>query len=324
MFLKLNVFLVLFMVNSSLAAVEIKSRIDKGAWIRATAIYPLKGQQITLKVNKIHKSTIRWYQIFPDISKIYNNANPPGAKNPYQWAGFDKIDYKRQELKQFTGQWQIQPFEKKQQNAKYSHFYQEDKGSFWFQVEIEKQGKIKKSPGIEKSTHKGLSPKVFRVSIREGKAYLGHLSTYFNVPAIFGSVTYQSKNYIGVDCADVLVAAYAQWKKKPLKKNYNVAMLVNKFPKRVKFKLNNGVPSKKVRWGTDIRPGDLIAVKYFGARQYQHVGALAKDVNNNGILDNKDLVIHAGPVPLHYSDLQEGSFDGQVVILRPSNRLFHN
>ncbi len=331
-------FLLLFMANSSIAAVVIQSRVDDGAWKKATAIYPLKGQKITLKVAKVSSATIRWYQIFPDISKMYKNANHPWEKNPYQWVGFGKIDYERKELIPFRNQWKIQPFEKQSDSgvvdnhlfwfsyprntAISSRFYQEDVGSFWFQAEIEKRGKIQKSPGIGNSNKKGLSPKVFRVSIRDGKGYLGYLTSFFNVPGLFGSVTYQSNHYIGVDCADVLVAAYGKWKGKPMKKNYNVAMLVNKFPKKGKFDLVNGMPSKELAWGKDIRPGDLIAVKYPGARQYQHIGALSKDTNNNGVLDGADLLIHAGPLPLHYSYLKEGYFDGHVVILRPSDRLF--
>jgi len=334
MFFKHYFLAILLLANSSVAAVVIQSSIDDGAWKKATAIYPLKGQKLTLKVAKESGATIRWYQIFPDISKNYKNANYSSEKNPYQWIGFGKIDYERQELTQFRDQWQIQPFEKQYDRLvfdlfnyfwklfNYSRFYQKDVGSFWFQVEIEKRGKIRKSPGIENSDNRGLSPKVFRVSIRDGSGYLGYLTSFFNVPGIFGSTSYQSKHYIGVDCADVLVVAYSKWKGKPLRKNYNVAMLVNQFPKRGEFDLVNGEPSKEFVWGKDIRPGDLIAVRYPGARQYQHVGALSKDANNNGVLDGEDSIIHAGPIPLHYSYMKGGSFNGHIVILRLSDRLF--
>jgi hypothetical protein len=99
-------------------------------------------------------------------------------------------------------------------------------------------------------------------------------------------------------------------------------MLVNKFKKRTQFDLTNGVPNKDIQWEKDIYPGDLIAVKYQGSRQYQHIGALYKDANNNGLLDQNDIVIHAGPYPLQYSYLKSGGFDGHVVILKTSNRIF--
>ncbi len=327
----------LLTAHSTMAAVTIQSRIDDGAWQTHSAIYPLKGQQVTLKVSQVPSATVRWYQIFPNLDNMYNNANFPWEKNPYQWAGFGKIDYQRQELTQFRNQWQIRPFESDRSSLmdKFwdwwlkdsnthpprSRFYQPEIGSFWFQVEIEKQGKITQSPGIEDSNSKGLSPKVFRVSIKNSDDYVGYLTTYFNVPGIFGSTTYQSNHYIGVDCADVLVAAYGQWKGQPMRKNYNVAMLVTKLPKRSELDIINGQPSKPQTWNKHVYRGDFIAVKYAGARSYQHIGVLAGDSNENGILDGEDLVIHAGPLPLHYSYLKDGSFEGHAVILKHSKRL---
>jgi hypothetical protein len=52
--------------------------------------------------------------------------------------------------------------------------------------------------------------------------------------------------------------------------------------------------------------------------QYQHIGVLYSDKNNNGLLDADDLVIHAGPDPLHFSNLGSGEFNGTIVILRPN------
>lgn len=233
----------------------------------------------------------------------------------------------------FRGRWQIEPFDKENDTsvrdrkssslgslwnkAANSKFYHKDVGSFWFQVEVKKEGVIYRSPGIEDSDKKGLSPKVFRVSIRDGEGYIGYLTSFFNVPALFGSVTYQSNNYIGVDCADVLVAAYGKWKNKPIEKNYNVAMLVSQWPKVQEFDLLEGTADKQLKWGRDVRPGYFIAVRYRGCKQYQHIGALFSDANRNGVLDGGDLVIHAGPVPLHCSYLKEGNFDGHIVLLQP-------
>ncbi len=190
-------------------------------------------------------------------------------------------------------------------------------GSFWFHAEVASDGIIYRSPGIEDSYYRGISPKVFRMSVRSGQGYIGYLTSFFNVPGLFGSINYQSSNYIGVDCADVLMAALAAWKKKPLKKNYNVAMLVTGLTKVAEFDLSDGKTAKKLRWGTDVRPGDFIAVRYPSHRQYAHIGALYSDANKNGLLDAADIIIHAGPAPLHLSRLKDGNFDGHVVILRP-------
>jgi hypothetical protein len=320
-------------VKYNCPTIQIQSSIDGGPWTKDTAIYPLKGRKVVLKVDRIPEVKIRWYQIVPDISKIYKNANFPWDKDPYKWRGLAKIDYHRKELTEFRDLWQITPFDN-ENNSEFrekefskhsffedktasSRFYHKDIGSFWFQAEIVQEGKIYRSPGIEDSDEKGLSPKVFRVSIRNGKGYIGYLTSFFNVPGLFGSTTYQSSNYIGTDCADVLMAAYGKWKNKPITKNYNVAMLVSQWRHVEEFDIIQGTPDKQLKWARDINPGDFIAVRYIGSKQYQHVGALFDDADKNKLLDGGDVVIHAGPAPLHCSYIKEGNFDGHVVILRP-------
>ena len=161
-----------------------------------------------------------------------------------------------------------------------------------------------------------MPPGVFRVSIRDGEGYLGYLTSFFNVPGVFGSVARQSGGYVGVDCADVLMAAYSKWRNLPMTEDFNVAGMVARFPRIDDFDLAEGRPGKAVRWGATVRPGDIIAVRYAGRKQYQHVGALVSDANRNGLIDGDDIVLHAGPDPLRDSLLKEGFFDGHVVILR--------
>jgi hypothetical protein len=292
----------------------------------------LKGEKISLSVKPVAGAKIRWYQIVPDINTIYKNANHPWEKNPYKWVGLAKITYNKKELKRFRGRWEIQPFETpkgpKTEKGLLSYlrklfkgrgtttYYNNRVGSFWFQVELEKGSKILRSAGIEDSDKRGLSPKVLRVSVRDGPGYLGYLTSFYNVPGIFGSIPYQCHHYIGADCADVLMAAYGKWKGKEITKDYCVAHLVDKFPKAARFDLSDGKPDRTVSWGKQVRPGDLIAVKYPGKSVYQHIGALYRDADKNGLLDPDDLVIHAGPLPLHLSRLREGKFDGHVVVLR--------
>ncbi len=298
------------------ASVVIQSSIDNGPWEKQTEVYPLKGQKVLLKTDQITGAQIKWYQIVPDISEIYKNANFPWDKNPYKWIGFAKIKYKRKELKRYRDQWIINPvFTGK---SFWGWYYREDVGSFWIQAVIEKDGKTYSSPGLEDIDHRGLSPKVFRISIREKEGYLGYLTSFFNVPGVFGSVVFQSYNYIGVDCADVLMAAYARWKNEGITKNYNVATLVDSLPQVNEFDIVDGNPTKQVTWLKNLMPGDFIAVRSYGHGQYYHIGAIVSDVNQNGILDKNDLVLHAGPAPLHYSYLKDGGFNGHVVILRPS------
>jgi hypothetical protein len=127
---------------------------------------------------------------------------------------------------------------------------------------------------------------------------------------------YQVKNYIGIDCADVLMAAYCKSNNLPVSKDYNVAMLVSKFKIVAKSRMIDGEPESEIRWQKEVEAGDFIAVRYSEAGQYQHIGVLYSDHNENSILDGEDLILHAGPDPLHFSKLESGVFDGTVVILR--------
>lgn len=334
------------MAAGSAATLTIKSSIDGGPWNIDSAIYPLTGRKIVLKVDHLSVATTRWYQIIPDISKPFKNANFPWDPNPYQWIGFAKIKYSRKELEACRGKWEIEPFAQPKADegqgmsevpkhyvervrisinsllgrggtSEFPKHYRKDVGSFWFQVEIEKAGKVMRSAGIADSDHKGLSPKVFRVSIRDGEGYLGYLTSFFNVPGVFGSVMYQSNNYIGVDCSKVLAAAYGRWKGTLIRKAYNVDALVLRLPKRAESEVVDGKPNRELAWGKDIRRGDLIAVKYAGKKRYQHIGAFFADANEDGLLGPEDLIIHAGPEPLHFTALQEGKFNGHIVVLEP-------
>jgi len=309
---------------------RIQTSIDGGPWRSRAAIYPLKGQDVALRVKPVPDATIRWYLVFPDLTRNYSNANNPWEDNAYRWKGFDQIDYYRIELTAARGRFEIRPLaagnkvwdevlaalRASERDDHRLRFYRPDAGSFWFQAVLEKGGVVTRSPGLEDVDDRGISRKVLRVSVRDGEGFLGYLSSYFNVPGVFGSVLYQSNNYIGADCADVLMAAWSKYRKRPNKKNYNVQMLVGKLRKVAAFDVKGGAPSEDVSW-EEIRPGDFIAVRYEDASRYQHIGALYSDANDNGLFDAEDLVIHAGPDPLHLSKMEWGAFDGHVVILRP-------
>jgi hypothetical protein len=173
------------------------------------------------------------------------------------------------------------------------------------------------SYGIEDNDFRGISPKVFRVSIRESDDYIGYITSFYNVPGLFGSTPYQANNFIGIDCAEVLMSAFSLWKGMTSNKDHNVAMIVKIMKKRAVSTLTGGTPETTIRWNSQIRPGDFIAVRYEGTKHYQHIGALYQDANGNGILDGDDMVLHAGPFPLRTAQLSEGSFDGNVIIVRP-------
>ncbi|MHC4727798.1 MAG: hypothetical protein ACYS17_11290 [Planctomycetota bacterium] len=52
-------------VKHNRPTILIQSSIDGGPWVKDTAIYPLKGRKVVLKVDRVPEAKIRWYQIVP-------------------------------------------------------------------------------------------------------------------------------------------------------------------------------------------------------------------------------------------------------------------
>ena len=310
---------------------RIAHRLDDGPWQFQNATYPRVGQQVRLRVRNDNVAHIRWYLIFADITRIYQNANRPGETGAYKWTGIDSIAYHRIEIDDAREMREIDPIAQldtlvsaisrwaRDQGAspRVVDFYKSEHGTFWFQVEGEIDGVAYRSIGLDDMTDRGISTRAFRMSLRQSDDFLGWISTFYNVPGVFGSVLYQSRHYLGADCADVMMSAWHKWKQKNLTKNFNVQMLVTRFPKRAETRIHDGTPAQPVLWGKDVAPGDLITVRNADSKKFHHVGALVGDTNQNGILDADDQIIHAGPYPLHLSSLKEGAFDGHVVVLRP-------
>ena len=280
---------------------------------------------VTVTVAAKAGDEIRWWQIIPDTRDFYKNANHPWDPDPYKWVGFAKIPSVRRELSAFRDRRDAAVWPGNAADANAAHplafadggpFFHTDCGSFWFDVEIRRDGKILRSAGLAESGERGMSPRVFRLSVRKTDGFLGILTSYFNVPGLFGCVPWQSHHYVGVDCADVLMAAASRAKGAELKRDWNVEMVVNEWPKAAEIDLTDGVFSRELKWGRDIKPGYLVAVRYPGGKHYQHIGALMEDTNKNGILDSGDTVIHAGPSALQISTFGSKSFDGHLVIIR--------
>ncbi len=333
----LSLIVVLSAVLPLRGAPVIRSRIDDGPWSTTSAVDVRRGQSIALRVDETAGATIRWYRITPDTHTNHSNSRRPRAGGNVGWAGHARIGYQREEIRAFRDRWEVLPLTavarvglgETMKNWLRRRLWRigiaqvdfPDVGSFWFQVEVECEGRIERSPGIGESDHRGLSPGVLRVSVRESDDFIGYVTSYLNVPGLYGSTNYQSENYIGVDCADVLVAAHRRVRGQSTSRNYNVSHLVDLLTHVAEFDLRGGAPSVTLEWGADIRPGDLLAVRYTRKRQYGHIGALYSDVNRNGRLDRNDMMLHAGPAPLHYSPLKCGAFDGHVIVLRLGREL---
>jgi len=326
------VFLTLLVVVPCSGTVGIESRVDGGPWRAVSAVSCRVDQRLELRVRETPGATVGWYRIRADLRTRYANARRSGPNAG--WQGHDRIVYSRDELRSLRGRWCVEPFRDAVRPRwfdtvrrwltlhvwrfplRFRRWQRDDVGTFWFQVEVERDGVIERSPGIESGDHRGLSPDVFRVSLRESDAYLGYVTGFYNVPGVFGSTLHQSAHHLGVDCADVLVAARSEHTGRPMERNWSVALLVDRLEHVAAFSVRGGNLTEEPRWGECVRPGDLIAVRYRGHATYGHIGALAEDANRNGVLDAGDVVLHAGPLALAPTLLGKGAFEGQCLVLR--------
>lgn len=189
-------------------------------------------------------------------------------------------------------------------------------GSNWFAARVLlPDGEIIATPDADDVDRYGLSSDVLRVSFRDGDDYLGWLSSYFNVPNLFGSAgpsdrRHQTERYVGADCADVLVGALRASGEEV---GYTSISGLDDLARSVTEVLlldDDGVVRAldgqpvEVRWGDAIAPGDLVVINYEDdpsgqlPRRWDHIGALVRDRGPggaaNGLLDGADVIRHMG------------------------------
>lgn len=188
-------------------------------------------------------------------------------------------------------------------------------GSMWLAATITLADQTRVATPDESHVDRfGLGRDVMRVSFRTGDGFLGWLSTYFNVPNVFGSngptdVNHQTERYTGADCADVLVGAMRASGRRDLE--YASVASIGRYARATTPALVLGedgrahVPrsgeARVVRWGTEVLPGDLLAIDYLGAgsalpRAWDHIGALVEDRGPDGtpdaVLGPEDVLRH--------------------------------
>jgi hypothetical protein len=156
-----------------------------------------------------------------------------------------------------------------------------------------------------------IAARVFRYSLRSGDDFVGWLTSYFNVPYLFGSAgkgaKAQAERYVGADCADVLVAALRRLGSRL--EYTSVAELVDALPHVT----------------GPVRAGDLYALDYVGytelPRSWDHIVALVEDRGPDGKPDGKpgpeDLVIDTGNADgLKVAPLADQG-EVRIAVLRP-------
>jgi hypothetical protein len=192
-------------------------------------------------------------------------------------------------------------------------------GTRWLAAEVTlPDGRVVKSAA--EIGRGGVTTRALRVSVRADDSFLGWLGSYFRVPYVFGSTPAQSESYRGIDCADVMVAAQRRVSGRAL--TYTSVQGLERHAEAVSepFELerdgtlhdgtthdgtDEGTRSSIVlRFGHDVRPGDLLAIDYADdpdgqlPRPWDHVGAVLEDRGPDGradgVLGPDDLVRHMG------------------------------
>jgi hypothetical protein len=184
-------------------------------------------------------------------------------------------------------------------------------GTLRYKAELRVGGRTWSTPGADAVDRYGIKPSVHRVSIRRDDTFLGHLTSYFQVPEIFGSAgggrNHQTERFVGADCADVLTGAVRRqgftrvW-------HTNVASL-GTYTTQVAASFAIDAAGATEREIGGVQVGDVIRIDYGGAlagythRAWDHVAVLYEDRSDpagphrggaDGLLDGFDLVVHMG------------------------------
>ena len=170
-----------------------------------------------------------------------------------------------------------------------------DLGTSRYTVEFVYGGDNFSTKGKESTNYLGITDDVHRISFRQDDSFVGWLTSFLNLPYIYGSVPEQVDNYVGTDCADLIIGA-----KRKMGENlpYTYVGGLNNISEEVVNEENLSTDgsnfynnNKILKWGEDIKPGDLII---FG--EDFHVGVLSKDKGilgqPDGVLNEYDLMIH--------------------------------
>jgi cell wall-associated NlpC family hydrolase len=237
---------------------------------------------------------VKWYKVESE-EDVYQNASLD--RKSFSW---DTPSYK-ETLVEDDDKWSI-PADAHPTNI--TKDFNKGLGTMRYKVEVDFDGKKMSTPGKESTNIRGINDDVHRVSFRKDDSFIGWLTSYFNLPYIFGSAgnpieNHQTEKYIGADCADLIVGAYRR-AGHDIPYTY-AAGLVKYADEVVKEKdlLTDGKNfyngHKLLKFGKDVKEGDLIL---FGK---WHIGVIVEDKSSlfsptfggpDGIFNKYDEMIH--------------------------------
>jgi len=267
---------------------------------------------------------------------LYANAVIFGPKHG-TWIGFDRIEYFDSPIAGSTG-WTLhvadaaptEPTARKRETALLPF------GTMRLAAAVAVGSQLSATPGAGDAPRGAIADAVFRYSFRRDDDFVGWLTSFFNVPYVFGSAgkgtKSQAERRVGADCADVLVAALRSTGAHDV--DYSSVMyLIDHLPHvsapaAISACAAGGpctAATPPLHFGRDVRPGDFLALDYVGAdelpRPWDHIVAVIEDRGPGGVPDGvlgpDDLVADSGDaVGLKFAPLREQGAV-RVMVLRP-------
>ena len=254
-------------------------------------------------------------------AKIYANAVVFGPKHG-EWIGYDRLEYfespvgSESSAESGGATLHVRDATPSDETGLHRDGANAPLGTMRLAATIQAGDQTLATPGAADAPSGLISDRVFRYSFRSGDGFLGWLTAYYNVPYLFGSAGQgkrnQAERYLGADCADVLVAALRHAGRRDLDYS-SVASLVDDLERVSSVAVIAPCPAglanckptpaaPPLRWGRDLRPGDLLALDYVDEgslpRAWDHIVALVEDRGPDGkpdgLLGPEDLVADSG------------------------------
>jgi hypothetical protein len=308
-----------------LYAVVQAGRGPRAIFYSAAPSLTLHGRKVSARrlrpLGELEGTRFEWLQVEPHPHHV--DRDPPNPGNPAYsnailfgrghgtWLGYDRIEYHETLLSEEHGP-SLAVTRARPTHPKVN--VHRGLGTMRYKVVVRAPRRGEEtlaSPGAEAAGERGISPEVTRVSFRSSDDLVGYLTTYFNVPNVFGSGgdgrTHQAELYQGADCADVIVGAARQ---AGARIAYTSVLGLRSHARPVTERLvlseaglvhaegpARGQPVR-LRFGTEVRVGDIMLIDYQGfadsPRTWDHVAVIAEDRGVKGLFDPQDLVLHMG------------------------------
>ncbi|MCY0986847.1 hypothetical protein OV203_06925 [Nannocystis sp. ILAH1] len=246
---------------------------------------------------------IRWRRVEPRMQHvttpapnaaiaIYANAVVFGPSHG-TWLGYDRIEYFETALPAGDDRWTLtvrdaRPSDVTLADARLPEY--RDLGTMRLAATVTGPDAVARAtPDADDAPRGQIGDDVFRYSVRSGNGLFGWLTSYFNVPYVFGSAGVgarsQAERRVGADCADLIVAGLRRAGRRDLAYS-SVGGLVRSL-QRLTAPLEVRARGEALEAATYVpRPGDILALDYIGSaelpRPWDHIVVLAVDRSPGG------------------------------------------